>query len=81
MQYNIVDIGSEMPDRGIQQPEIILNAALFKLGSGGGVELCALTAMAKVDLIDIPHQIQCLLLADILVQGAAKIVRDVVFAV
>ena len=54
---------------------------LLKLGTGGGVKLCALAAIAHVDFIYIGHQIQSCLLADVLVKGAAKVVGNVILAV
>ena len=40
-----------------------------------------LTAVGEIDAVDIPHEFQRLLLADVFVQGSAEIIRDVIFAV
>ena len=80
-QHDIVDVGAQMPYRGIQQVEAVLQAELFDVGVGGGIELGALAAVLKVDLIDIVHQLQSLGLADIFIESSAKLIRDVILTV
>ena len=80
-QHHIVDVRAQMPDGGIQQVQIILNADGLEFGAGGGVELGAFAAVGHVDLIHIFHQIQGPLFADVFVEGAAKIIGNVVFSV
>ena len=80
-QHHIVDVGAQMPDGGIQQVQVILNAELLELGSCSGVELGALAAVGHVDLVHVFHQVQGPLFADVLKEGAAEIVGDVVLAV
>ena len=46
-----------------------------------GIELCAFAAVFQIDLIHIMHQIQGLFFADILVQGAAKVIGDIIFSI
>ena len=70
-----------MADGGVEQIQLILDAELFELCAGGGVELRALAAVGHVDLVDIVHEVERLLFADVLVQRAAEVVGDVVFAV
>ena len=70
-----------MADGGVEQVELILDAELFELRAGGGVELRALAAVGHVDLVDIVHQIERLLLADVLIERAAEIVGDIVFSI
>ena len=70
-----------MAHRRIQQLQLILNAQLFKLGTGRGIQLGSLAAEAHVDLVHIVHQIQRLLLADMLVECAAKVICNIIFAV
>ena len=81
LQHDIVYIGSEMPHRSIQKVQPVLEAHLFDVAVGSGVQRGSLPSVGKVDLIDIFHQVDRLLFADILVQSAAELVRDVVFAV
>ena len=59
----------------------MLDAELLELRTGGGIELGALTAVEHVDLVDIVHQLERLLLADVLIERAAEVVGEVVFAV
>ena len=80
-QHHIVDVGAQMAHGGIQQVQVVLNADGLKLGAGGGIEPGARAAVGHVDVIYIFHQVQGPLLADILVEGAAEIVGDVVFSV
>ena len=70
-----------MADGGVEQIQLILDAELFELRAGGGVELRALAAVGHVDLVNVVHEIERLLFADVLVQRAAKVVGDVIFAV
>ena len=81
LQHDIVYIGSEMPHRSIQKVQSVLEAHLFDVAVGSGVQRGSLPSVGKVDLINIFHQVDRLLFADILVQSAAELVRDVVFAV
>ena len=80
-QHNEVDVRAEMADGGIEQVELVLDAELFETGAGGGVEFGARAAVGHVDLVDIVHQLERLLLADVLVERAAEVVRDVVLPV
>ena len=80
-QNNVVDIRAQMAHGGIQQMQVILHTAGFQAGTGGGVQLGALSAEGQVDLIHIFHQFQGRLFTDVLIQGAAKVIGDVVFAV
>ena len=70
-----------MADGSVQQVQVILDTDGLELGSGGGVELGALAAVGHVDLVYVVHQIQGTLLADILVEGTAEVIGDVVLAV
>ena len=80
-EHDEVHVRAEMADGGVEQVELILDAELFELRAGGGVELRALAAVGHVDLVDIVHEIERLLFANVLVQRAAEVVGDVVFAV
>ncbi len=81
LQHHEVDIRAQVTDGGIQQLQLVLDAQLLELGAGGGIELGALAAVAHVDLVDIVHQLQGLLLADMLVKRAAEVIRDVVLPI
>ena len=81
LEHDIVDVGAEVAHGGVEQLELVLDAELLELRAGGGVELGALAAVEHIDLIDIVHQIERLLLADVLIERAAEIVGDVVLAV
>ena len=61
--------------------EVILNTYGFEACACGGVELCAFTAELHIDIVHIAHQIQCLLFADVLIKGTAKIVGNIIFSV
>ena len=70
-----------MPDGSVQKVQVILNAQGLEPGTGCGVQLGTLSAVAHVDFIHILHQIQRLLFPDIFVEGAAKVVGKIVFSV
>ena len=80
-QHHVVDIRAQVPDGRIQKVQIVLNTQCFEPGTGGGVELGAFAAVAHIDIVHIAHQVQSLLLADVFVKGAAKVVGEIVFAV
>ena len=61
--------------------QVVLQAQLLDGGCAGGVQVGALAAVCHVDFVHIFHQLQGLLFADVLVQGAAELVGDVVLAV
>ena len=81
LEHDIVDVGAEMTDGCVEEMETMLHAGLLKLRAGRRVELRALTAEFEIDLIDILHQLDGILLSDILVERAAEIVRDVVLSI
>ena len=64
-QNNVVNVGSQMTDGGIQKMQVMLNAQRLEAGSGSGVQLAALSAIAHVDLIYIMHQLQGIFFADV----------------
>ena len=70
-----------MTNGSIQQMQVILNTKSLELCACGSVQLAAFTAISHIDLIHIVHQIHSLLLADVLVQRAAKVIGDVVLAI
>ena len=70
-----------MTDRSVQQMEVVLNADRLEACAGCRIQLGAFAAVAHIDLVDIVHELQRLLLADIFIQGAAEVVGDVVLAV
>ena len=80
-EHDEVYVRAEVTDGGVEQIELILDAELFELCAGGGVELRALAAVGHVDLVDVVHEVERLLFADLLVQRAAKVVGDVILAV
>ena len=47
-QHHIVDIRAQVADGGIQQMQVILDAQSFEPGTGGGVELGALSPEAQL---------------------------------
>ena len=53
----------------------------LEAGTCGGIQLASLASVAHIDLIYIVHQLQRLLLTDILKEGAAKVVGNIIFAV
>ena len=70
-----------MADRRLQQMQVVLQAQLFDLGIGGGVELRARRAVLQVNLVYILHQLDGFIFANMLVQGAAELVRDIIFPI
>ena len=65
----------------VQKMQAVFKAHALYLGVCGGIELRALSAVAEVNAVDILHQLYRLLLADILIEGAAELVCDIVFSV
>ena len=80
-QNDVVDISSQVTDRCVQKPELILNADFFKICPGCGIKLSSLSPMGEIDGIHIMHQLQRLLFADMFVERSAEVVGNVVFAV
>ena len=80
-QHDIIDVCAEMAHRGVEQLELVLGADLLEIRPCGGIELGIFTAVRHVDVVHIAHQFECLVAPDIFVQGAAEVVRDVIFAV
>ena len=80
-QHDEIDVRAQMAHRRVEQVELILDAELFELRTGGGIELGALAAMGHVNFVDVAHELQRLLLADMLVERAAEVVGDVILAV
>ena len=80
-QHLIVDVRAQMAHRSVQQVQVVLQAQPLEAAVGGGVQLCARAAVGHVDVVHIAHQIHSLLLADILVQGAAEGVGEIILAV
>ena len=80
-QNDIVNIRSQVSDRSVQKMQAILHTAGFQTGTGSGIQLCALAAEGQINLIYIFHQFQGGFFPDILIQGTAKIVGDIVFSV
>ena len=80
-QHNEVDIRAEMADGGVEQVEAALQASGLEGAVGRRVELRVLAAVADVDLVDVVHQLHGLLLADIFIERAAEVIRQVIFSV
>ncbi len=80
-KHDVVYVGAEVADRGIEQMQTVLEAFCLKRGVCRGVKACALAAVREVDLIDVIHEIDRFLLAYMLVKRAAEFGGDIVFAV
>ena len=81
LQHLVVDIRAQMPHGGVQQVQVVLQAQALEAAVGGGVELRPRAAAGHVDIVHVVHQLHGLLLADVLVQCAAELVGQVIFAV
>ncbi len=81
LKHDIVYVGAEVADLRVQQVQAVLEAHPLDLAVGRGIELGPLAAVAHVDLIDVLHELDGVLLADVLVERAAELVGDVVLAV
>ena len=81
LQHDVVDIGAEVADGGVQQVESVLHAELLDIGISRGVEVSSLAAVGQVDLVHVLHELGGLGLANVLVEGAAEAVGDVVLTV
>ena len=61
--------------------QVVLDTDRLKASAGGRIQLGTFAAMGQVDLINIAHQLQRLLFADVLIQRAAKVIGDIVLAI
>ena len=80
-QHDKIDIRPEVPDGRVEQVQIALQTAGLERAVGRGIQLRVLAAVADVDLVDIVHQLHGLLLADIFIERAAEVIRQVIFSV
>ncbi len=80
-QHDIVDIRAQVAHLRVEQMQAVFQAHALDAGVGGGIELRALPAVGEVDLIHVTHQLDGLVLADVLIECAAELVRNVVFSV
>ena len=81
LKNDIVDIRSQMTYRCIQKVQLVLQAEFLELGSCCGIKLSSLTTVFHVDIINVFHQLDCLALADMLIQSSAKIIGNIIFSV
>ena len=81
IQNHVVNIRTQMPDGGIQQVQVILDAQGLETAAGSGVKSGALTAEFQVDRIHVVHQLQSLLFADVFIKCTAKIVGNIILPV
>ena len=65
----------------VEKVQAVFKAHALYAGVGGGVELRPLAAVGEVYLVHIAHEVDGLLLADMLIERAAELVGDVVLAV
>ena len=77
----MVDVGAQMPHRCIEQLELMLQAGLLERRVCRGVQLGSRSSVTEVDLVHVLHEAGGLLLANVLVKVAAKVVGDVVLSV
>ena len=70
-----------MPYGSIQKLQLILQACLFKIGSGSGIHFRTLPTIMHIYLVYIFHQFYGLFFTDILMERSAKIIGDIVFSV
>ena len=54
-QNNIIYIRTQMTHRCVQKVQVILDTKLFELCAGGGIQLCACTAITHIDGVNILH--------------------------
>ena len=80
-QNYIVNIGTQVTHRCIQQMQVVLNTQSLKTSTGCGVQLSTLAAVFHVDLVNILHQIQRLLLTNVFIQSTTKIIGNVIFTI
>ena len=81
LEHYVVDVRAEVPDRCVEQLELVLHAQARDFRTCGGVELGAFAAVGHVDLVHILHELGGLPLSDMLAERTAEVVGDVVFPV
>ena len=70
-----------MADRRVEQLQLVLGADLLKIASRSRIQLSLGAAVLNVDLVDVVHQLESLISADVLVHSSAEVVCDVVLTV
>ena len=70
-----------MADRRFEQGQLILHADLLELRPGCRVHMCTASPVGRVDPVNIVHEFQRLLPADVPVKSAAEIICDIVLPV
>ncbi len=70
----------KMSDRCIQKLQLVLQTKLFELCSGCRIKFCAFTTVLHINLINILIS-SMPALADIFVQGTAKIIGNIIFPI
>ena len=81
LQHDVVYIGTEVAHLRVQQVQAVFKAHALDAGVRGGIELRALAAVGAVYFIDVHHEVDCFLLADVLKERAAELVGDIVLTV
>ena len=61
--------------------QVVLKAELLDLGICCGIKLCALTAVAHVDIVNILHQLYGFFLSDVFKKSTAELVCDIVLSI
>ena len=80
-KHDIVYIRAQVTHGSLQKMKVVLYALLFERRACRSVELCSLSAIGKVNFVNIVHQLKSVLFADILVKRTAEIVGDIIFTV
>ena len=81
LQNHVVDVCPQMAHRSIQQFQLILHAELLERSSGSGIHFRSLATVGHIDAVHIFHQFKSPFSSDVLIEGAAKIVGDIVFSI
>ena len=81
LQYDIVDVRSQMTHLGIEQVQVIFQTFFADLCVVVGEQARLLSAVRRVDGVDIFHQFDRFLFADVFIEAAAELIGDVVLAV
>ena len=81
LKHDIVLVGTEMTHRCVKQIQSVLHTKRLYIRVGGGIELCALSAVGNIYFIHIMHKLERGLFADVIVQRTAELCGYVVFTV
>ena len=81
MKHKVVFVRAQMAHLCREKVQVVLQAFALEVAVHGRVQGSSFATVGKVDFVDVLHQFNGKLLADVRVQSTAKFVGDVVLSV